>query len=600
MTPLSLTVPLGEGETATSFASRLGQRNGSRYVQDFVQDMGLTWPAIIAGDTETLAELAALGGADPTRLAGHAIQLHDEYRRRVGQAIVPRRILRHIRQHVCPLCLQDLENHSFGPPITWQFEPVRCCPEHGVLLIALREVEPPRSIYDLAGRVHDGRIEIRQARREQRAVTIGAFDRYISERLLRGRQGASWLDGCSLDVVWRVCETLGIILLYGPVTHISGLDAIQLMAAATAGFEAIGTTKTDFAETLRSMHQHSPVDRGGFYCEFQPFANRLGRLDGAPGFAEILETIRDFMEETYPFEPGEDILGRPCRRRQVHSVSSAARACGANTSRMQRLVETVVATPGHLGLPPPTRNLWLDAKAWDPFLRRYARARNPKAAAAHLGLRPEMFKRMAESGWVDPVFSCPGFVNRYDADDLQAILDGLFRRCQTVTTVEKDMAPVLKACAKSQCDVLTILGLVRDDRLAFVGRLPAVIGIPALVIRPLEVREVRAGPKVVGYTRAELRTLLGANTPTVSWLIKAGLIACEMGRHPKTNHTIVIVTQNAVDAFSREFVTLSQIARRDETPPKHAAALLARRDVYPIDMPSLYSKVYRRAEVDRI
>ena len=41
MMPLALTVPLSAGETATSFASRLAARNGSRYVQDFAEDMEL-------------------------------------------------------------------------------------------------------------------------------------------------------------------------------------------------------------------------------------------------------------------------------------------------------------------------------------------------------------------------------------------------------------------------------------------------------------------------------------------------------------------------------------------------------------------------------
>ena len=79
MTPLSLTVPLEEGKTATSFASRLAERNGSPNVQDFVQEIGFSWRAIIAGEAEALAELAALGNVDPARLAGHAICLDDYY-----------------------------------------------------------------------------------------------------------------------------------------------------------------------------------------------------------------------------------------------------------------------------------------------------------------------------------------------------------------------------------------------------------------------------------------------------------------------------------------------------------------------------------------
>lgn len=599
MKPLSLTVPLGDGETATSFASRLAERNGSRYVQDFVQDMGLTWRAIIAGEADTLAELAALGGVDSARLVGHAIRVHDEYRRRIGQEIVPRRILRHIRQHVCPLCVAETGMLVSGGPFTWQLEPLRCCLEHGIALVALREVEPPRSLYDLAGRVHDDRVLLREARQKPQKVTIGCFDRYVADRLRYGPRGDSWLDGARLDVLWRVCETFGIVLMYGPVARINHLAPMQLVVAATAGFDAIGATKMDFEAALRSVHRHSKGERGGFYSEFRPLARWLDKLDGAPGFADIVETVRDFAEETYPAEPGGSIFGRPCRRLRVHSVSSAARAYGTNTTRMQRLVEAIAATPGHLGLPAPMRHLWFDAQAWDPFLRRYSRALNIKAAAAILGLHWDMFTQLIEAGWIDPVASFPGLVDRYDPHDLQIILDGLFRRSRPLQSIDADMSPILRACPKCSCDALTILGLVRDDRLTFVGRLPDIHGIPGLVIRPHEVRELMANPKVRGYIHNDLRHLLGANSSTISLLMRTGLIGYEMGQNPRTNRPMRVVTQEALDAFLAEFVTLSQIAQRKGALPKHAADMLARRDVHPIDMPLRCSKVYRRADVDR-
>ena len=163
---------------------------------------------------------------------------------------------------------------------------MRCCPRHGVALVALRTVESPRSIYDLAVRVRDDRILIRQARQHSRKIPVGNFDRYVADRLMNGRQGASWLDGVNLDVVWRICEMLGIILRHGPLRRISHLEPMQLAAAATAGFDAIGMAKADLIETLRSIHRHSSSVRGGFYSEFRPFYRWLGKLDGTPGFTE--------------------------------------------------------------------------------------------------------------------------------------------------------------------------------------------------------------------------------------------------------------------------------------------------------------------------
>ena len=600
MTPLALTVPLSRGETATSFASRLAARNGSRYVQDFVQDMGLSWRAVVAGEAETLAELAVLGSIDLTALERYAFRLGEEGRRHVGPESVHHKMLRHIRQHVCPLCLREADDFTRGAPVTWQLEPVRRCPVHSVALVELAPAEPPRSIHDLAGRVHDDRALIRAAARDREPIPISAFDRYLTERVLDGRRGASWLDGSDLHSLWRASETLGTILLHGPSVRLDRLRPEDLSAAAAAGFDAISGSRADLTETLQMIHRGSTGERGGFYSEFRPFAIWIGKLHRGPGSTDVLETVRDFVEQTYPVGPGEDVLGRPCQRRHVHSVMTAARAYQVNWTRMQRLVRAVADTPGHSGLPAPTRHLWFDANVWEPFLRRYTRALNPKRAAAALGVRPEFFVKMSERGWVAPIVSFPGLIERYDLGDLQALLGDMFRRSVHVTEVEKDMASLFSAYAKCHCDTLELMDLIRGDRLAFVGRLAGVSGLRALLIRPHEVLAVLARPQLEGYHYADLKRLFGMNSSTASWLMQNGWVRCERRWNPRTRRAAMNVTHEALEAFKREFVTLSQIAQEQSTLPKHAAARLARQGVHPIALPLRCSKLYRRADLDEL
>ena len=286
---LALTVPLSKGESATSFASRLAARNGSQYVQDFAEDMALSWHAIVAGDADALAELAALGGVARATLERHAILPGDGHRRRrIGDEIVHHKTLRHIRQHVCPLCVRGAEASAGGAPVTWQLEPMRRCPIHAVALVELPRAEFPRAVHDLAGRVRDHRALIEDAARDPEAVEVSAFDRYMAERVLHGRSGASWLDGSDLACTWRVCETVGIVLMHGPSIRVDRLRSADLAAATGAGFDAIGGAKADLAGTLRAIHarsgNRSGNERGGgFYSEFEPLARFLGKLHEGAG-----------------------------------------------------------------------------------------------------------------------------------------------------------------------------------------------------------------------------------------------------------------------------------------------------------------------------
>ena len=495
--------------------------------------MALGWRAIVAGDADALAELAALGGVERATLERHAILPGGGHRRRhIGGEIVHHKTLRHIHQHDCPLCVRGAEASAGGAPVTWQLEPTRRCPIHAVALVELPRAEFPRAVHDLAGRVRDHRALIEAAARDPEAVEVSAFDRYIAERVLSGRSGASWLDGSDLACTWRVCETVGIILLHGPSIRVDRLRSADLAAAAGAGFDAIGGAKADLAGTLRAIHarggNRSGNERGGgFYSEFEPLARFLGKLHEGPGSAEVLGAIRDFVEETYPVGPGDDVLGRPCRRRRVHSLMTATRAHDIQHLRMRRLVRAVAETPGHAGPPAPTQHLWFDTDAWDPFLRRYARALNSKAAAAALGVRQVLLNQMTEAGWLRLVVSLPGLAERYDPRDLEAVLEGLLRQSRLIAEVGDDMSPVLSAPGEFNHSALDILDLIRGDRLVFVGRLAEAHGIPDLVIRPGEVLDVLAGSRLEGYRHADVRRVLGMNCPTVSWLIKTGRLGHE-------------------------------------------------------------------------
>lgn len=79
-------------------------------------------------------------------------------------------------------------------------------------------------------------------------------------------------------------------------------------------------------------------------------------------------------------------------------------------------------------------------------------------------------------------------------------------------------------------------------------------------------------------------------------MLQEGLIH----RDPRTHRLVRVISQDQLDMFQREYVTLSQIAREMSTLPKHAARRLHRAGIQPLALPDRCSKIYRRAEIDAL
>ncbi|TQM94059.1 TniQ family protein [Roseinatronobacter monicus] len=453
---LALTVPLGATETATGFASRLACRNNSQFVQDFVQDMGITWQSVISGDAEALSVLAELGGIEMSDLERCSFRRAAGRARRLGGEIVPIRMLRVTNQRVCPLCLAQDGPVPAAGSVLWQFEPVLACPEHAVALVELPASKFPRSPYDLSGRILDHRRMIDAAAMRPRPMAVTAFERYFAARALGAEHPPTWLDQFNVSIVWRASESLGVRIRHGTRARADSLSDQELSAALDAGFKVLAAGPHALHAAMKTSRENQSIDVGGFYTEFVMFARFLQKLEKTNETKPLLDAVRDFIERTYPIGDGEDVMGRPCAQRHVHSVQTASREFGVDWIRMQRLFQAIADTPGHLGLPAPTAHLWVQADAWSPWLRRYARALNPKKAAKRLGLKTGPFTRMVKSGILQPVASLPGLVDRFDPVEIDALLARLFERAKPVDQLEPDMAMALTAHARCGQDLIPI------------------------------------------------------------------------------------------------------------------------------------------------
>lgn len=269
---LGLTLPLMSMETVPSFVSHIAQRNGLRHVQDFVQDMDLSWRKILQLDPDTIQHLAYLTGAGPEALAaGSFAPVGDGFFRFSGRDLPLSFLDRSVLKY-CPVCVtndRDVHGRTWGRAL-WQLNSLQVCPAHSLMLDALAPPDYPRCPHDFAGRIADHRALIDAFPVVEVSENAARFARYLTDRLHGHGDHCcdSWLDGFPLDVAARLCENVGTLVEAGPNQHPKALDRKSMIDVGASGFAICVKGPDALRDVYDSIRRRSPSSKGGFYADF--------------------------------------------------------------------------------------------------------------------------------------------------------------------------------------------------------------------------------------------------------------------------------------------------------------------------------------------
>ncbi|WP_263846640.1 hypothetical protein [Roseobacter sinensis] len=314
----------------------------------------------------------------------------------------------------------------------------------------------------------------------------------------------------------------------------------------------------------------------------------------------MLDLVRNFVESHYPIGPGEKVLGRSCKARKVHSVMTASRQYGIQYLRLRHLFQGMTTSDSFTQLPPPNSREQVPAKVYDPWLKRYAETINPKSAARLLGVKYEVFIKLRDAGWVKPFVSVEGTVDRYDADELQRLLDHVFQNATPVADLEADQISFLASPMHCRCDSLDVLRLVCEGQLRTVLRRVGKSGLSGLCISKMEVLDALEGPPLNGFTKEQLRWKWRVSSSTVTYLVNSGFVSARRTRHPRNRKFLSLVHKDEVQRFEKKYKTLGCLSAEHEMQPIKLAAKLTDLKVKPINLPKGLSRVYRRSDIDGV
>lgn len=602
MSGLALRTEPSECETATSWASRLAERNGCAGVQDLVHDMGISWKAFRTGDPRAVTALCELAKTDADKLLKSTYRTGDSATSKwIGNEWIAPKLMRFDILCICPNCIADAKHGDdntlkAGAPVWWYMEGVRVCPIHERALVHLPPPERGRCKHDYAGRVRDNRALVHAASNSRDRIKAGDFEDYVANRLKFGAaKSLRWIDGLDLATIIRASERLGLVALGFSARGQKITDERTLIAATSLGFNALSSGPTYL---MRKLAKFRPKpSKGGFYADFFPFSRWLERIQHRPGCARLCDAMHDFVVQNYPCEADEVIYGKPVQKRHIHSISSAAERAKVPFPRMRKALGAAREGKALSHLPRPDQNLWVKTYDWDAWLEEFGNAITLKPAARRLGVCSSTFSRLVSAGHLKPLAAVPEMAPRYLPCEIDTLVANVTPNAVTLGAIPKGMLTINSVQTSCKTSISVVLQLLMDRRLRTVGILKGKVGLSGICIAIEEVLDELEGPPLAGLGSDELRKYLRINCMTTPWLVSNGFLKSEMVLHPRTRKSIRLFRHEVIEQFLNKYETVGRLSRRLATKPPYVVRQLKQIGLEPLPVERNMSVIYHRSDL---
>ncbi|MER0240068.1 TniQ family protein [Fulvimarina sp. MAC8] len=605
MRALRITVPLHEGETPVSFASRLAQANGRDRVRDFALDVGLNFGGIVAGRPSALTRLAEMGRCSMAALANWAA-VTDNDRTNLRGEDLGWRTLRRSRVFACPSCLiTDMGDENLEPEVRawgraiWQVPALRTCRIHGQELVEIAHADDPTSLHDFAALAlsRSGDLADLDAASERRAPS--AFEDYVHDRLSSRRSGAEFLDGLPLYAVMRLSENLGAVLAFGSKVRLDDLGEGDLHEAGKRGFTSASSGEAGIRTALTELQKaffNGTADWGP-KAMFGRFYEWLAHENVDPVYDPVRDMVVRHVVETMPVGPGETILGRQVADRRVHSLHSASIEYGLHPKRLRKLL----VADGLIRQKDAARTderVLFQVEAVSSRLASLSDTFSLIRAGQYLNAPRPHERLLFNAGFIQPVviggtdILKDHAIRRADLDDFMSRLTASARAGLG------GGLPIPAAAKRANCSAMEIVRLLLEGRLATVGVDGNTRGYMSVLVDADEVKALVRREDHGGLSLRAVEKRMGWSTRVVTSLIDHGFLPCTVAVNPVNRCPQRVVMESDLVTFDESFVSLHSLAKERKVYFKKLKAEMIARGVEPdpafADVPATF---YRRADI---
>lgn len=609
---LTHTIPLGAGETPTSFTSRLGALYGTS-AREFCLDWDVHFQAVVYGEEAAITKIADLAGVASAALMADAFVSTDVAKRRWhyrGQHLVRSALCRG-RMRVCPQCLtDDIQARPDLPRAlaiygraSWLVEAIRTCPHHRIGLIDIGDYRSPDNLHDFAAHATPAIVHLDKLIAAAPRRGPSDLEQYMLGRL-HGATQSPFLDGLELHAAIRSCETIGAVALFGRRVTLRRLSDDDWHRAGGAGFKIVGGGVPSIGEFLAELQRTYPYGRlgnEGPQALYGKIYHWLAFWDDDPAYDPIREVIGDHIRSHLPVGPGDIVFGKPVKERTLHSIRTLSVETGMHPKRLRKLLQAV----GMVQADQMTRTdnlVVLEAQAAARLVSRVKGAISRPTAGKRFNIPRVQMDILVRSGILTPcVPVSAGVIDRYAPADIEAFLRRLLAGARTVRTPTRNQKSIAKAARSACCTSTEVVRLILDGKLNWVGRLAGKRGYMSILVDSEEIRANTKGPGHGGVTKGQMCKRLHTQAHVVRGLIEIGALRTFVAQNAENRCPLVVIRADDADQFERDFVSLVQLEKeRGKSAWRLLKAFNAAGVTPAFDRDVVGARFYRRSAVNKI
>jgi transposase len=561
------------------------QTNG---VSAFCTDLGLSFSGLHDGEDQAIAKLAALLGVEHAAFDLGTIgrQGHSFYLR--GQRLL-QSSLRRRRLHVCPACISRDITVSDLPPLAsaycrshWLLDAIRVCPEHRLELVAL-ELRSDVSEYDFSARLAPY-LEADVLPRKHFDAPL-RFQSYLFERLEKPPSTGNFLDELEFHVAARLCEILGVTMMFGKKQTLETLSNSDWLAAGELGF-SYASEPNGYRSALTELQRNFDLvatSKDGVAAVFGHLHRWLsiGRPD--PSFKPVRDLTRVHIVQSMPIGAGEVLFGEAVTVRKIHSVRSASVELQAQPQRLRRLLRAHgCLAPADDGKPDALT--LFDAQRHAGFLCDIREAIHRPRVGRYIGASGQMVSCLIREGLIKPFVRASAEhqlqQNLFLPRDLDGFLERLFEHAiLSKKATEEPLVDVMTAAHRANTPLWKVLEWILSGRLK-PRRGPGPLKVTALLINLPELRTL-ARSEYDLITRVDVCKTLKVSKDDARRLVKAGLLKIEWENDRSNRRHKHLVCKSDLERFYRKYCSLNEVAQYANVSCAHAEYILTSNGLRP-------------------